>query len=92
MVLYSNKNNPSFDVSSPGDYASDHFLRVCHFAAENDIVVYTISFNLSPGNNANKLLSRCASDPSKHYLVNGVDLQDAFESIAGSISALRLVE
>lgn len=90
--LYRNRNNPSFDPASPQDYASDHFLRVCHFAAENNIVVYTISFNLSAGSSANQLLARCASDPSKHYLVDGIDLQDAFESIAGSISSLRLVE
>ena len=80
-----------YDPNIPQETAVDHFLRVCDHARENNIVVYTISFNLSENHWANLLMQECTSDPSKHYLVNNLDLNAAFDSIAGSISALRII-
>lgn len=83
-------NQFGFNPDSPRESAIDHFLRICHFARENNIIVYTISFNLIESGWPNQLMQSCASDPSKHYLVNTLDLETAFEAIAGSISSLRL--
>ena len=72
--------------------AVGQFKRICDEAKSGTrgIVVYTIGFQISSGSLAENLLKYCASDPSKYYLVESLDIQSAFDSIAASVNALRI--
>jgi Flp pilus assembly protein TadG len=71
------------------DTAVSHLKRVCDFARANGIVVYTIGFQIDT-TLAEDTLKYCASDISKYYLVESLDIQSAFDSIAASVNALRI--
>ncbi|MEL6257874.1 MAG: pilus assembly protein TadG-related protein [Pseudomonadota bacterium] len=73
------------------DNASAYFKRTCDAAKANGIVVYSIGFRISKNSTPEKLLKYCASDVSKYYLVESLDIQSAFDSIASSVNALRFV-
>ena len=79
------------DVTSKGEHnAARYFMKVCDEAKQKGIVVYTIGYQIKAESNADGLLSYCASDPSKYYFVETVDISSAFEAIAASVNALRL--
>ncbi len=73
------------------DDAVAHFKRLCDEARTNNVVVYTIGFQIRAGQLSEELLDYCASDPSKYYLVEDLDIQSAFDSIAASVNSLRIV-
>jgi hypothetical protein len=66
------------------------FFATCDRAKANGIVVFTISFNANA--TARQEMQRCASSMAHFYDVRGADLDDAFQSIAGAIQTLRLVQ
>ncbi|WP_323784976.1 TadE/TadG family type IV pilus assembly protein [Thalassovita sp.] len=71
--------------------AKDQRARhVCNAAKDQGVVVFTIGFEAP--RRGQRLLERCASSASHHFDVNGLDISDAFESIAASISKLRLTQ
>ncbi len=70
--------------------AIGQFKRICEAANRDGIVVYTIGFQIRKNSTADRLLSACASDASKYYFVESLDIESAFKSIASSISALRI--
>lgn len=62
----------------------------CDAAKAKGVTVFTIAFKIS--NNATaKKLSECASSPAHAYRANGLDIADAFQSIAATIKKLRLI-
>ncbi|MEM7178341.1 MAG: pilus assembly protein TadG-related protein [Pseudomonadota bacterium] len=65
---------------------------LCDIARENDIVVFTIGFDISEGSNAYYDMQHCASSESQFYFVEGLQLSTAFTQIAATISKLKLVE
>ncbi|MYM56446.1 TadE/TadG family type IV pilus assembly protein [Thalassovita mangrovi] len=73
--------------ASAKDQRTNH---ICDAAKDEGIVVFTIGFEAP--RSGQRLLSRCASSPSHHFDVNGLDIADAFDSIAASITKLRLVQ
>lgn len=75
---------------SNADNAVGQFKRICDSAQADGMVVYTIGFQISPGSLPETMLQYCASDPSKYYLVESLDIQSAFDSIAASVNALRI--
>lgn len=92
-----NSNNEKRAVTKGGintlpehDLAIGYFKRVCNEAKASDVVVYTIGFRISAGSLEENLLQYCASDSTKYYLVESLDIAAAFESIATSIQALRV--
>lgn len=64
--------------------------HICDAAKDQGVVVFTIGFEAP--RNGQRVLSRCASSPSHHFDVNGLDIADAFDSIASSITKLRLIQ
>ena len=70
--------------------AIGHFKKICEDAKANDITIFTIGFQISAGSIADQLLAECASDPSKYYFVETLDINSAFQSIASTITALRI--
>jgi len=71
--------------ASQADTMLDH---ICTAAKSKGIVVFTIGFEV--GNHGANVMESCASSPSHFYRVEGVQISDAFASIAHQINRLRL--
>jgi Flp pilus assembly protein TadG len=58
---------------------------------DQDIIVYTIVFDVKAGSKTETLMENCASDPGKYFnSPTASDLQGAFESIALGLNKLRV--
>ena len=64
--------------------------NICQAAKDQGIIVYTIGFE-APSNGV-AVLQDCASSDSHYFDVNGLEIADAFASIATSIRQLRLTQ
>ena len=64
--------------------------HICDAAKDEGIIVYTIGFEAP--RNGQKVLADCASSDGHYFDVNGLEIEDAFSSIAASIRKLRLVQ
>lgn len=65
-------------------------LNICSAAKAQGVVVYTIGFE-APSNGV-AVLRSCASTDAHYFDVDGLEIKDAFESIATSIRQLRLTQ
>lgn len=63
---------------------------ICDAAKAQQIVVYTIGFEAPSGGVA--VLRECASSPSHFFDVDGLEIANAFKSIAQQITQLRLTQ
>jgi Flp pilus assembly protein TadG len=60
-------------------------------ATDEDIVIYSIGFDIAAGSTIDTAMRNCASAPSKYFNAPSTDqLQGAFESIALGLTKLRL--
>ena len=64
--------------------------HICKAAKDEGIIVYTIGFEAP--NSGQRILRECASSDGHYFDVDGLEIQDAFSSIASSIRKLRLVQ
>ena len=64
--------------------------NICDAAKEAGIIVFTIGFEAPYSGRA--VLRDCASSDAHFFDVDGMEISDAFTSIASSISKLRLVQ
>jgi len=64
--------------------------NICDAAKAEQIIVFTIGFEAPSSGEA--VLSDCASSPSHFFDVDGLEINDAFASIASSIRKLRLTQ
>ena len=58
--------------------------------ANENVLVYTIGFEIAGSAQAQAALQDCASSPSTYYLVEGVQISTAFKNIADEITNLKL--
>lgn len=65
---------------------------ICQLAKGKNIIIYTIGFELRSDPSAAAALAECASAPDNHFLVQGVEISSAFETIAANILKLKLVQ
>jgi len=63
---------------------------ICDAVKEQQVIVYTIGFEAPSGGVA--VLQNCASSASHFFDVDGLEISDAFSSIASSIRKLRLTQ
>ena len=72
------------------DYSEKDYrlLAICSAAKAQKIEVFTIGFETS--NRSSAIMQKCASSDSHHFDVNGLNISDAFTSIAREIHELRL--
>jgi len=63
---------------------------VCTAAKDQGIVIYAIGFEMTES--SAQVMEDCASSESHFFLVEGVEISDAFSAIASSINQLRLIE
>jgi hypothetical protein len=73
------------------DAGRTQLTALCAQAKEKNVVVFTIGFDISQDSYAYEDLKACASRDTTFFNVNGVELSEAFESIAITISKLQLV-
>ncbi len=78
------------DAVTAFNNATATFEEMCDDARNDDILVFTIGFQIAPGSAADSLLSACATSVSQYYFVETADLNAAFNSIAISIQKLRI--
>lgn len=84
-----NRNNEG-DITTEAE-ATDRLNEMCQLARDNDILVYTIAFQVSSQADRD-LLESCATNPNFFYDVNGLELEAAFSGIASSIGSLSLTQ
>ncbi|OIQ29833.1 MAG: hypothetical protein BM562_10585 [Alphaproteobacteria bacterium MedPE-SWcel] len=63
---------------------------ICNAAKDQGIIVFTIGFEAPQGGQT--VLRDCASSDSHYYDVEGLEISEAFNSIASAIRQLRLTE
>lgn len=67
-----------------------HAKNMCDRTKDKGVVIYTIGFEAPK--NGTRLLEACASSPAHFFDVDGLEISDAFASIATSIRQLRLTQ
>ena len=65
---------------------------ICTAIKNKGVVVYTIGFEVSKNGTAEKELKKCASSHAHYYPAKGIDITDAFSSIASNVVNLRLTQ
>ncbi len=73
------------------DVARQRLIDLCNMARAENVVVFTIGFDLNPESYAYSDLQSCASNEQQFFAATGSGLADAFASIATTITKLRLV-
>lgn len=81
----------TFSDSNTSNTAKAQMKRMCDYVKAQGVTVYTIGFQIAAGADSDKLLEYCASSASQYYFVEDLDISSAFEAIARSINALRIV-
>jgi Flp pilus assembly protein TadG len=69
---------------------SAQYKQICDYSKSKGITVFTIAFKISDNAVANSLAA-CASNASYAYRVDGLDIANAFQSIATAIQKIKLV-
>ena len=78
--------------TSAANSAVGRFKLACEAAKAEEILVFTIGFQIRDGSLPDLILEECATAPSYYYHVEGLDLSATFNSIASTVNALRLTE
>lgn len=74
-------------------YQKDLRMRsICTAIKNQGVVVYTIGFEVSVGGTAETELKNCASSAAHYYRAQGININDAFSSIASNVVNLRLTQ
>ncbi len=94
MVLITdgqNVVNRRYDEVASRAQADRNLLTLCRRIREQGILLYTVTFGASTG--SERLMQECATSPA-HYFASptNADLERAFRTIAGELSALRIAE
>ncbi len=72
------------------DEKDQRMFDICEAAKDQGILLYTIGFEVQDANAAK--LTSCATTPAHFFRVDGVEISDAFASIAAQLIDLRLIQ
>ena len=75
--------------------ADNKLLRICRRIKQDNILVYTIVFDVAVGSNIENIMKSCASEPTSPFFynaANGTDLEEAFGLIAEDLVKLHVSE
>lgn len=79
------------DCNATNGSSSSQASSLCSAIKGQNIVLYTVGFDIAGDTNAQNLLSACATDSEHVYLPSsGTALQEAFRAIGRDINSLRL--
>ncbi|MBF9030212.1 hypothetical protein HKCCE3408_07380 [Rhodobacterales bacterium HKCCE3408] len=82
-------NGDPFDPRR-SENANANLRSICDAARANGILVFTIAFEAPPG--GQDVMQYCATSAAHYYDVDGIEISDAFASIANTINQLRLTQ
>lgn len=71
-------------------YADALLSNICDAAKEKHIVIWSIGFEVT--DHGADVMRDCASSPSHFFRVEGIEITEAFETIARQINQLRLTQ
>jgi len=91
-VHTSGKNKQNRQIIVNRNSARNNLSSLCDQAKDNDIIVFSIGFQINPGSFQEEDLQGCASSLGTYFLVETLDIDSAFASIAATIGALRLTQ
>lgn len=77
-------------ISSPPGPKDTRLFQLCDQLRNQNVRVYAVAFEAPP--NGVYAMRRCAFNENHFFDVNGMEIQQAFRTIAGSIQQLRLTE
>jgi len=75
-----------------GSTKNTHMRSICSATKANGVTVYTIGFEVSANGTAETELRNCATSVLNYYAASGVNISDAFGSIAANVQNLRLTQ
>ncbi|WP_258523817.1 pilus assembly protein TadG-related protein [Roseovarius sp. TE539] len=75
-----------------GGEKNSRMLDTCAATKTEGVVVFTIGFEISRGGTAETVLETCASSHAHYYRADGINITDAFSSIAANVVNLRLTQ
>ncbi|GGE29009.1 hypothetical protein GCM10011360_16440 [Primorskyibacter flagellatus] len=87
-VIDSSVRSSLYEVYYTGTLADQMMKNICTAAKNNGIFIYSIGFEID--NTSAGKMQACASSPNHFYRVEGVQISDAFSSIARQLKQLRL--
>lgn len=67
-----------------------HYKKVCTYAKAEGITIFTIAFKVSQA--IADSIATCATNASYAYKVDGLDMNQAFQSIATTLQKIRIVQ
>ncbi|MBE1297138.1 TadE/TadG family type IV pilus assembly protein [Phycobacter azelaicus] len=67
-----------------------HTKNICDRTKDQGVIVYSVGFEAP--RNGTRVLQNCASSPAHFFDVDGLEISEAFSSIATSIRQLRLTQ
>ena len=77
--------------NTPGqNTAIGNYKAVCDDLAANGVTIYTIGFQIKKNSLPEQLMQYCATNPANYYLVESLDIAQAFNAIAISVQKLRV--
>jgi Flp pilus assembly protein TadG len=75
-----------------GSTKDTRLQAICTATKNQNVVVYTIGYDITAGGNAETQLEDCASSGNHYYPTNGSNIAAAFNSIASNVKNLRLTQ
>ncbi|WP_163849388.1 TadE/TadG family type IV pilus assembly protein [Pseudooceanicola aestuarii] len=84
------KHDDYYRTAYTADEGDDLLDRICTEAKKKGIIVWTIGFEVN--NDGADVMEDCASSPAHFYRVEGIELSEAFGSIARQLNQLRLIQ
>ncbi len=78
--------------SENGSTKNGYMSSICSSTKDEGVRVYTIGFEVPANGVAETELRNCASSVLHYYAASGVDISDAFGSIASNLQSLRLTQ
>ena len=82
--------NEFYYVRSTATEADTLLQNICKAARDAGIVVWTVGFEV--GNHGAAEMEKCASSPSHFFRVEGIEISEAFRSIARQLNPLKLTQ
>ncbi|MCC5985331.1 MAG: hypothetical protein JJU42_13320 [Rhodobacteraceae bacterium] len=77
-------------TASPPGPKDQRLFEICDRLRDEGVRVYAVAFEAPP--NGVEAMRRCAFSPNHFFDVNGLQIEQAFRTIAGSIQRLRLTQ
>lgn len=87
----SGSSSDHINCDAPNGNTYTQALALCAAMKQQDVIIYTVGFQVGTAVNALNLVNTCATDSAHVYTPNsGTALQDAFEAIGADIASLRI--